>query len=123
MNKTVKQIRNTIIKDLISLWESIILDSGNIKNNTRKTILDMKKYAPKKIETIIIKCNINENDLIKRLEKRDTKSNHKTKRKEFFISTKKYEIENLSKNEANHILEYNQKNTKEIFEKIKSITR
>jgi len=101
----------------------LILDAGNIKKDTRKIILDMKKYTPKKIETIIIKCNIDEKDLIKRLEKRDIKSNYKTKRKEFFLSTKKYEIEYLSENEANHILEYNQKNTKEIFEKIKLITQ
>lgn len=121
MNQTVQQIRNIIIKDLILLWESLILDSDNIKKNTRKTILDLKEYAPKKIETIIIKCDINENELIKRLEKRDTKSNHKTKRKEFFVSTKKYEIEDLSKNEVNHILEYNQKNTKKIFAQINLI--
>ncbi len=121
MNQSVRDIRDSIIKDLISFWQSIILDSGNIRKITRTRILDLKKYATKQIETIIIKCNIKEYILLNRLEERDIETDNTTKRKEFYLTKKKFEMENLKENEADHILEFTQNNTQEILSKLESI--
>ena len=125
MNKSVKTIKNTILKDLISFWESVILDAGHIRQNTRIEAFKNTKHVDKnkKIETIIINCNIDDEELIKRLEDRDIKSWHKTKRKQYYIETKKYQFQEVQWNEANHILNYNQKNIDEILKKLKLILK
>lgn len=123
MNQSVRDIRDIIIKDLISFWQSTLIDAWNIKKSTRVRILGFKNNAIKPIETIVIKCNITEPDLLKRLEKRDTDSKHTTKRKEFYLTKKKLEIEKLEDKEFNHIIEYNQNNLEELLDKLESILK
>jgi predicted kinase len=121
MNQSVRDIRDIIIKNLIEFGQSIIIDAWNIRRITRTRILNLKKHSTKNIETIIIKCNIEEKDLLTRLEQRDTESKNKTKRNKFYLTKKIYEIEELENNETTHILEFTQNNTKDILSKLKYI--
>lgn len=121
MWEAVSMIRDVIIKNIISMWESIILDSWNIKKATRKNIFDLKKHATKDVKTVIINCNIDEKELVSRLEKRDSRSKNKTKRKDFFLLKQRYKLENLEKKEADFILNFNQKNTRQIFLELQNI--
>lgn len=121
MNQSVRKIRDIIIKDLISLGQSIIIDAWNIKKSIRNRIINFKVHATKNIETIIIKFNIKEEELLARLEQRDVTSKRKTKRTEFYITKKKTEIEKLQLNESDHIIEFNQNNLEETLENLKNI--
>lgn len=123
MNKLVKEIKTNIAKHLLEQWYSMIFDAGHIHPNSRKKIFDLKRYAKYPCKTIIINTNINELELLKRLEERDIISNYTTKWKQFYLEKKKHEFIQVKNYEADHILQYNQNNTKEIIKELEQITK
>jgi len=118
--KIVPSFRDSLIKELLLQGESVLLDGGGITRKGRSKFLKLKKGGDK-IGTIIIEARLEENKLLKRLEKR-IKNNPKEKWIDFYYEKRKPFYETVSKIEADHVLYFNQ-NKKEIINKLKKILK
>ncbi|MFA6353313.1 MAG: AAA family ATPase [Candidatus Paceibacterota bacterium] len=120
VNKLVYAFREQLVKELLSNKQSIVVDGGGIIRKIRKKHLSLAKNINPKIITVIIETKIEEKELLKRLSKRDLK-NEKLKWVKFYKDIRKRAYEPVKNTEADCVLEYNQKNSKEIIKKLRKI--
>ena len=119
-NKVVTIFREELIRELLSQGESVLVDGGGITKESRKRYLKLKKISSRKIITVIIESDIEENILLQRLKHRD-KSNRNHRWVDLYDDIRKEKYEEVTNDEANHVLKFNQDNSDAIFETIRGI--
>ncbi len=119
-NKIAYAYRKQLMRELFSNKQSAILDGGGIIREKRKNYLSLAKKINPKIVTIIVETKIEESELLKRLAKRDRKDK-KLQWSKFYKDIRKRKYEVVKAKEADYILEYNQKNSKEIIKILKKL--
>jgi len=117
-NKVTALCRYSIIKELLSQGQSVLVDGGGINKEKRNQYIQLAKGNGHKIITIIIEAVAKEKVLLARLKKRDSQ-NKQHRWFDFYKRHKKYEP--VDSSEADFILTYNQNNRPEIIKTIKSI--
>lgn len=118
LNKITKPFKLSIIKELIDQKQSLIIDVGALTKESRKENLAYAKEN--KYLTIIINCELEEKVLLERLKIRE-KENPGHKWVSFYNDISKKRFEEISDDEADYILTYNQNNYEEIKNKLEKI--
>ena len=119
-NKVVTTFREELIRELLSQGESVLVDGGGITKESRKKYMELKKISSQKIITVIIELDVEEKILLQRLKHRD-KSNKNHRWIDLYNDIRKDKYEEVTNDEADHVLKFNQDNPDAILERMRDI--
>ena len=119
-NKVVNIFREELIRELLSQGESVLVDGGGITKESRKRYLELKNISSRKVITVIIELDIEENILLQRLKHRD-KSNRNYRWVDLYDDIRREKYEEVTDDEADYVLKLNQDNSDAIIERMSDI--
>lgn len=120
LNTIINPLRIEILNLLTKNNQHIILNKSSLSQKSRKEILDL---IPNTYIKILIQTQINDEELLKRIQKRDFEGTHSKNWEIFHNKLRKNQFEKVSKKECEHILIYNQENSNEIFEYVNKLIK
>jgi len=99
--------------------QSILIDGGKINAKIRK---QQFAYFTQPITKVIIEASVEEEELLRRLKKRD-EDNPRARWVDFYQDIRKAEYGSVEDSEADYVLRYTQDNAEEIIAKLREIMK
>lgn len=112
--------KKELVRELLFQDQSVLIDGAGITGEARNNYLALVNNYNKEIITIIIEAVLEEDELLARLSDRD-KKDKKHRWVDFYRDIRKKEYESVENSEADLVLKYDQKNSREIIQAIKDI--
>lgn len=122
--KATKAIREVLIETILESGHSVIMDSTNLANGSRKAVLARVKAIDLKISTIIVSAEIPEAKLYENLRQEDQKNidrGEKATWVELYEKIQKPKFEKPNRVEADLVLNYTGENIQPIIDALNQL--
>ncbi|MCK5084594.1 MAG: nucleoside monophosphate kinase [Candidatus Pacebacteria bacterium] len=119
-SKVISVFRKELVRELLFQDQSVLIDGAGITKKARTNYLKLIDNCNKEIIIIMIEAILEEDELLARLSDRD-KKDKKHRWVDFYRDIRKKEYEPVENSEADLVLRYDQKNSREIIQAIKDI--